>query len=342
MAANQKQPTLAEIAKKVGVSPATVSRVLNHTTKVSDDIAQRVEEALTAAGYRQIKTSNGKKSGVIGVLVGEGPNEFYWSVLQGILNEANKSSITLLLFQVAESEEQRMRVMAMLEKHDLDGVISIAVHISNEEFIALQERTRLPVVLINRLIDHPGIISVMMDFEKAVRNTIDYLLSLNHKRIGFLNAPPTYRSAQPRLNIMLKMLSERGLPFKQEWCMVSLPTLEGGYQAMNAMLNSPVGRELTAIVTYNDQMAVGAMAAIRENGLEVPKDISIIGFDDISTAAYLNPPLTTVAQPRFRAGQVAIQVLHQLYHEDMQLSQGALTLEGTLMVRGSVRAGRDE
>jgi DNA-binding LacI/PurR family transcriptional regulator len=164
-----------------------------------------------------------------------------------------------------------------------------------------------------------------------------HLLSLNHTRIAHLASPVTGEIAQSRQRGIELALQEVGLTLRPEWCPIVPPgtEVEGGYQAMRALLDLPTDNRPTAVIAFNDIIAVGALHAVRACGLRVPQDISIIGVDDISIAAHVYPPLTTIGQPKYRMGKLAVQTLRQMREGKMPIGNNCTLLESPLIVRES-------
>ena len=149
----------------------------------------------------------------------------------------------------------------------------------------------------------PEVACIRVDFEKATYHAARHLLSLGHTRIGYLGGPEATEMSNARRKGLEDALNEAGLDLHPEWMASGFPNVAGGFQAMSALLSLPVGERPTAVQCYNDLMALGALKSIRAHHLQVPEDISVVGFDDIAAAAHANPPLTTVEQPKGIYGQ---------------------------------------
>lgn len=141
--------------------------------------------------------------------------------------------------------------------------------------------------------------------------------------------------SKARRSGMESALGEAGLSLKEEWCPSSFPNVDGGFQAMSKLLALPTSDRPTAVIAFNDIMALGAMHAIRSHRLKVPEDISVVGFDDIAMAAHANPPLTTVSQPRYQMGQLAMRMLRQMIRGETHLGGSYTLVESPLIVRES-------
>ncbi len=164
---------------------------------------------------------------------------------------------------------------------------------------------------------------------------MQYLLSLGHRRIAYIGGPVSSESSQNRHRGIELALAGAGLSLRPDWRLAAFPNSEGGFQAMSNLLATSAAEPPTAVLAYNDLMALGVLHAIRNQGLRVPEDISVIGFDDIPMAAYANPPLTTISQPKYRMGRLAVQLLRTMRRTDQMPNEGQVLLESPLMIRES-------
>ena len=176
-----------------------------------------------------------------------------------------------------------------------------------------------------------------MDFESAMISDTKHLLALGHTRIGHLASPSTGEIAVTRQRGIQTALTEAGLALRPEWCPIVPPGREvgGGVQAMRVLLDLPEHERPTAVIAFNDIIAVGALHAIHSHGLHVPQDISIIGVDDIALAAHAYPPLTTISQPKYHMGKLAVQTLRRMSENQSGMSSNCTFLEIPLIVRES-------
>jgi LacI family transcriptional regulator len=205
------------------------------------------------------------------------------------------------------------------------------------ELLDWRERQNIPLVVINRRYNQEGIHCILVDFENAICRATQHLLSLNHTRIGYLAAFGTSQIALARQRGLESALAEVGLPLRPEWCSTVPPGVEidGGFQAMLALLDLAPDERPTGVIAFNDVIALGALHAARTRGLRVPHDLSVIGVDDIFAAAHAHPPLTTVSQPKYRMGALAVQTLRQMSRGQMDTLSSCTVLESPLIVRES-------
>jgi LacI family transcriptional regulator len=332
-----KRPTLADVAHHARVSTATVSRVLRNTGPVSQNLRQRIETSIAALGYiPRRKTSDQSNKGMIALLVGDLLNPYFLEIAQGVQDEVDNHGLILTLYNLTDHPQRQHQLLQKLSKPSVKGVLLAGLS-PFPELLAWQERRKIPLVLFNRRVSQPGVHCIVVDFENAMYRATQHLLGLNHTRIGHLASPSTGEIAQARQRGIEAALTEAGLVLRPEWCPIVPPGTEvgGGFQSMRALLDLPGDERPTAVIAFNDIIAVGALHAVRSRGLRVPQDISIIGVDDIAIAAHTHPPLTTIDQPKYRMGKLAVQTLHRMSEGKFNLGNNCVLLESPLIVRES-------
>ncbi len=328
--------SIEDVAKYCGVSVSSVYRVLNQTTPVSQKLSQKVRDAIKELGFVPRQAKNQSKIETILMLVPEAMNPFYVEVLNGAQTEAYAQGFDLVSMNISENPERYKQALDLLKRFTFDGLIVVGTKLREEDLMKVHDQYRLPIVAPVRALEIPHIPCVMANTKTAAYQVAKYLISLNHKRIAYISGPPTWNSSQVRLEYTKQALSEAGLSLPETlygWC---YPTMDEGLQAANTFLALPEDERPTAIIAFNDLIAIGVLRAIRMAGLHVPDDISVVGFDDIAMAAYTAPPLTTVAQPKFRLGQGAVQKLARLMRDEAEMGGGSTLLECPLVLRESV------
>jgi LacI family transcriptional regulator len=331
--------SLLEVARHAGVSPATVSRVFNNSAPVSESIRAKVYASAETLGYEisPSRSGNGSALRTVGVIVADLLNPFFPELIRGIDLEARQDETALLLYDTAEDTQPEEHMLRMVSSHNLDGVIIAGSRFATDALIDHCKRYGTPLVVINRGMSCHEVACIRVDFEKAVYHAARHLLSLGHTRIGYLAGPEATETSLARLKGLEDALNEVGLDLRPEWITSGFPNVAGGFQAMSALLSQPAAERPTAVQTYNDLMALGALKAIRSHRLRVPEDISVVGFDDIALAAHSNPPLTTIEQPKAYMGSLAFRMLRELM--DRRLGMGGFTLlESRLIVRETTGA----
>lgn len=300
--------TLRDIAKKAGVSYQTVSRVINNHPYVADDTRQRVRDLITELDYhpnRAARSLAGHRANTIALVASDiqdyGPSQ----VVINIERAAKAAGYDLVLSIAADTSSESMRAAINSILHwQVDGILILKPirGVSYEEMVQLSGG--LPLVQINSQPDQI-VPSLMIDQEYGTRLLFDHLYNLGHRDYCLINGPSHYYDAIVRQAACEAILSEKGLHAvaakEGDWSAVS------GYSAMKSMLGQ--GARFTAVFAANDQMALGAMRALREHGLRIPEDVSIVGFDDVPEAAFFEPPLTTIQQNFALLGENSITYL---------------------------------
>jgi LacI family transcriptional regulator len=261
-------------------------------------------------------------------------NPFFAEIARGVEDEARAGSSLTVLLDTLEDSQREERFLRLLTRQPVEGVIICGSRLLPEQLIAIHAQCRVPMVVVNQGIRHAEIPSVTVDSENATSRATRHLLDLNHTRIAYIAGPSSSEASKARQRGVEAALAEAGLTMRPEWIVSSLPNEGGGFMAMSSLLAlSPADRP-TAVVVYNDIMALGVLRALRAQRLRVPEDMSVVGFDDIAIAAHTNPPLTTIAQPKYRMGRLAMQLLRRI-NEGHPSGDGYTLMESPLVVRES-------
>ncbi len=334
----QSKATLAQVAKVAGVSSATVSRVIHHTGPVNEDIRARIEAVIAELGYVPRKSAVAEKvqENAIAVLSGDLINPFFAEVIRGIQEETDNYGLTLNLYNVTGYPQRQDLLVQKLYRQNLEGVILMG----SQPFPALvewQQRQHLPMVVIDRQVDLPNVRCIRVDFENAFYRATQHLIDLNHTCIGFISSYTNTDISAARQRGIELALREAGLELLPQYC-VSVPPgpeVDGGFQAMNLLLDRPAGDCPTAVLAFNDVIALGALRALCMRDVRVPQEFSIIGSDDIFSSLYTCPPLTTIGQPKFRLGVLAVQHLQMMRRASWSEENTCTLLDSPLIVRES-------
>ena len=331
-----RQPTIRDVAERAGVSHQTVSRVINGHELVSSTTRERVKRAIEELHYVPSPIARGLMSNrthSIGLVSSAISDHFFGEVAAGAEIEARRRGYYLVIASVEEHAEadERAYLRLMLERR-VEGLIVA--------------RPRLPISVDQLPLDHvpivaiasadaPGVTVVDVDNRSGGRDAVGYLLQRGHRRIATVTGPMEWRSSQHRLEGYRDALSTAGVAFDP-----SLTEQAHGWEpadgqaAMARLLMR--GASFTALFTYSDMIGIGAIKELRTRGLRVPQDVSVVGYDDVPVAAYVDPPLTTIRQPMREVGEHAASlVLDAIAHG----GQGAnRLLPAQLIVRDSVIA----
>jgi LacI family transcriptional regulator len=304
-----RKNTVADIARKANVSIMTVSRVINHKGDVSPATRRRVQEIINRQHYRPSGIARGlatRHSGTIGLVIPDVSNPFFADVALGAEHVARAEGYNIFLCNTEEDPSRELTVMYSLEEMRVDGVVLFSRLDSQKLVSAVKHHTA--VVLINRRMPDRkkgrAIGTVRLDDAMGGRLVTGHLIESGHRSIGFLAGPPTSHSGRDRAKGYRQSMSEAGLPALEHPC---APTVEGGQVAARELLKTHP--KLTALFCFNDLVAVGALQACAETGVSVPRDLAVVGCDDIPLAALVTPPLTTCRAPRYELGAEAVRLL---------------------------------
>lgn len=334
--------TIKDIAKRIGVSHSTVSRALRGNSLISSETAERIRQAALEMGYqpsaaaRSLKTN---RTQVLGVIVSSLADPFFSEILFGIEQCAQDCGYSLF---IAASEHDPLRerkiVQTMMEQRT-DGVI-----ICSSSFSAEQGRQLLaygfPVVVVNYQAAENFHYSIYHDDIDGSRQLTRHLITLGHKRIAYLGNSRSGRTTLDRLNGFRMEMEQNGLVVPEDY-VYHVPGGEPQLGLTSADYFLRLKNRPTAIVCFNDMLAVGVLKGLRQAGVRVPEDISLTGFDNIAFSDYTNPALTTIDQPKRSLGREAAELLLDLLKPENGkpvVKQNVKALKGALLVRGSTAA----
>ena len=341
-ASGTARPSVRDVAVRAGVSVGTVSHVLNHPDRVAEATRERVEAAITELGFVRSEAARRLRAGsssLVGVVVLDISNPFFTEAARGIEDRLRADGCVPMLCSSDGDAARELEIMQILAGQDVRGVIVTPGPSTLENLPVLTSRG-IRVVLM----DHPalaeGLSTVVADDVAGARAAVAHLLGLGHRRIGFINGPSRVRQARDRRTGVLQALAEAGLDPAE--VLVEVEGLTGGVgfsadagavgaaQVLDSAdmgqdegagrrlgaggsrgtgRSGPAGTRPTALFCANDQLAIGAMREVRARGLAIPEDVAIVGYDDISVAAELITPLTSVRQPMRELGVTAADLL---------------------------------
>jgi LacI family transcriptional regulator len=326
--------TIIDVAARAGVSVATVSRVFNNDVHVKKETREYVLKTLQQMGYvvnRQARILAGGKSNTIGVLVPDLGTGYIGEIIRGIDAELSLSSLDMVLYTTHRTANKEANYVANLATGMVDGLLLVLPR-SPADFISNLTQLKFPFVLI----DHQGAgrdcPAVGATNWQGGYNATEYLIKLGHKRIGFITGSMDLGCAVDRLDGYRSALRTNHIPEVDELVYEGDFFQPDGYAGASVLLDLPVPP--TAIFASNDVMAMGVMDAVRNRGLRIPDDISIIGFDDIPQTSLVWPAMTTIKQPLEKMGRVATQMLLDLLkHPEKEAERIELPTE--LIIRDS-------
>lgn len=328
--------SIKDVAREVGVSTATVSRALRGLPRVSEETRLKVLEVAQRLDYVASPQAASLASGqtkAVGVVVPHVTRWFFGSIVHGAEELLREQGFDLLLYNLAGDHEARHRVFRthLLAKR-VDAVLVLSLTPTAEEQQSLDRLDR-PVAVVGAQV--PGWASVRIDDVETARTAVQHLVDLGHQRIayvgGALEDQLDFVAPQDRLTGYREALAEAGLSRRPDWEVASDFTVRGGLAATRLLLETRP--RPTAIFAASDEMAIGCVHAIREAGLRVPQDISVVGIDDHEMAEFFE--LTTVAQPVHEQGRLAAQLLLEAIRGDRDAEPAAVTVPTRLVVRGT-------
>ncbi len=315
-----KRPTQADVARLAGVSRVTVSHVVNSQdggrVLISEETRRRVLEAVGELGYVPDARAQALRSGstkTIGLIIPDIHNPHFWEIVDGVEQEASAAGYHILLSGISPKDRYAEDIFNDLSRRRIDGLVMVPSFIYQSEeakkTLAYLLTRRLPVV--GMMADHGdvryNIDRVISDYHDATREAMTHLLSLQHRRIGFIFGIDVPELGNDRLFAYRDSLQAAGLPEDPALIVGCGPTIEDGYHAARQLLELP--SHPTALLAINDLLAIGALRAIKDFGLNVPEDVSLFGYDDIPMAKYLVPRLSTASKNGEKMGREAIRLL---------------------------------
>jgi len=329
--------TIFEVAREAGVSYSTVSRVLNGFEFVKESTRQRVNEAAQRLGYvanLQARSLAGGHSQIIGVLVPGLDNGYIAEVIRGIDIELARSNYDLMMYTTHRHIGKESTYVNTITNGLTDGLLLLIPLVPTEYLDALQARN-FPYVMIDQA-DNTGKSSIVDATNwQGAYDAARYLIELGHRRIGFITGLMEIQSAVDRLDGYKAALADHDIPFAEELIYHGDFWEPSGYAAVQHLLS--LQQTPTVIFASNDLEAFGAMEAIRERGLQIPDDISIMGFDNIPQGSIVYPKLTTIQQPLDQMGRMAARMLLEQI-ENPERPPRRITLATQLIVRDSCRS----
>ncbi len=327
--------TMKDVAERAGVSVATVSHVINKTRFVSDPLRQRVERAMEELDYQPdavARSLRRRETHTIGLIVPDNSNPFFAEVARGIEDRGFELGYSLILCNSDSRLEKELAYLDVLTSKRVDGIVFIGVTAKSQHVESLVN-SGTPVVIVDRKMPSVLADAVLVDNFHGGYEATRHLLDLGHRRIGCITGPSDLTPSADRVAGYRTALEEFGVGPDDDLLVKGDYYALSGERAVWRFLE--LDRPPTAIFACNDLMAIAAMKALADNGLRVPQDVAVVGFDDIALASYVNPPLTTVIQPKHEMGTTAMEVLHKRIKGEGVETRQEILLECQLVVRES-------
>lgn len=329
--------SITELAEHAQVSPTTVSRVLNNSSHaVSEATRQRVLQAAAELNYRPNALARAmitRRTRIIGVIVGDSSDPYFSTIVRGIEGEAQEHGYLVIICNTDRDPLIEHSYLALLHDYQVDGIIFAGGSRHDSAMLAavlgeLRE-SKVAMVALNPHTAVPA--EIHIDNVSAAREMTEYLLALGHRRIALINGPEEITTSVQRLEGYRQALAAAGLPFDPELVWPGQFTFASGAAAAQRFLTT--ANRPTALFGSNDQTAIGAMATLREAGVDIPQEVSVAGFDDIEQARYVYPSLTTMEVPMHRLGQEGMR--HLLVQIAGEEAAALVTLPHRLIERNS-------
>jgi LacI family transcriptional regulator len=329
---------LEDIAKRAGVSRSTVSRVINNQPNVSEKARQRVLEVIKLTGFSPnaaARTLVSQRSNTIGLVLPHSVSTFftdpyYPHLIKGITQACNQYDFTLALFVAGSKEYQEKLLPRLSSKGFLDGVILQSGHQADQSIILELSKTNLPMLVAGRPLYDDEVCFIDIDNIAASEKAVRHLINCGRKKIVIITGPLTSTVGLDRLSGYRNAMDSSSLKYNDNSIIESDFTEQGGYNAMQKLISS----KPDAVFAASDMMAIGAIRFIRDAGLNVPKDIAVVGFDDLPIPMVNELQLTTIRQPVVQFGFKAVETLIELIENDLPIIKRVL-MDTELIVRKS-------
>ena len=325
--------SIKDIAREAGVSHSTVSRALSDSPLVKAETRERISQLAEEMGYTPNTVARSlvrRRTETLGLVVSTVADPFAAEVVRGIEETAFDNGFGVLLCGSGNNRDREIAAVRMLREKRVDGIV-VSASTVGDFYMPLLDELDIPIVLVNREQGTEYTYSVVTDDIHGGALAVNYLLDLAHRRIGVITGPVQSQSSHNRLQAYRQTIEELDIPFDPQLVVQGDGKADGGYASADCLLD--VVHPPTAIFCYNDLTAIGAIRAIKNRGLSVPDDVSVMGFDDIPFAEYVDPPLTTVRQHRYTMGRLATEMILALLNG--KSPEANIYLKGDLIIRES-------
>ncbi len=331
-----ERPKIKDIAERAGVSVATVSRALSGSSLVTDETRKRIHELARELNYRpnvSARNLRTRRSMSVLLVVRDVGNPFYLEILKGVEATARAAGYAVLMGNTENDPDREVEYFNMLRDGHADGMILMTGKLPEPQPGESAAVSHLPIVVALEMIETAGFPHVQIDNSAAARSAVDHLIALGHRRIAHIAGPLPEVMAMHRRDGYRAAMAAAGLPIPEGFEVRGDYLLESGEACATALFD--LAEPPSAIFVANDEMAYGAIHALRRLGLDVPGDVSVVGFDDLYLSKAFYPPLTTVSQPRADIGRTAMSLLLNILSGDDDASAPAVVLPTALNIRGS-------
>ncbi|WPF80068.1 catabolite control protein A [Bacillus velezensis] len=309
--------TIYDVAREANVSMATVSRVVNGNPNVKPTTRKKVLEAIDRLGYRPNAVARGlasKKTTTVGVIIPDISSIFYSELARGIEDIATMYKYNIILSNSDQNLEKELHLLNTMLGKQVDGIVFMGGNITDEH-VEEFKRSPVPIVLAASVEEQGETPSVAIDYEQAIYDAVKLFIDKGHRDIAFVSGPmqePINRSK--KLQGYKRALEEAAIPFNEQFVAEGDYTYDSGMEALQSFMG--LDRKPTAILSATDEMALGIIHAAQDQGLSIPDDLDIIGFDNTRLSLMVRPQLSTVVQPTYDIGAVAMRLLTKLMNKE--------------------------
>lgn len=328
---------IKEVAKIARVSTATVSRTINGSDKVTPETAERVNRAIEALNYypnHNARALGSGRSRLYGLIISDITNPFFPDLVKGFEDVAVKHGMEVIVANTGyNSDRMKICVQRMLERK-VDGV-AIMTSEMDKQLIQEFSKRRIPLVFLDTGTPSAGVSNITIDYSEGIHQAVRHLVELNHKHIAFISGPMELASARTRKNAFLNAMQQNDIRLNPKLIQEGNHKIDGGYAAMERLLK--LSEPVTAVLSSNDLTAIGAIRSLQHHHLQIPQDISIVGFDDIEISTYTHPALTTVKLSRIEIATHAFNALHTA-NQRLDKQGSGYAIHPQLVVRESTSA----
>jgi len=329
------KPTIHQVASRAGVSTTTVSRTINTPALVDTETAEKVWAAIEELEYYPSGPARSLVSGrsrLLGLIVSDITNPFFPEVIKGFEDVAVGQGFDILIGSTDYDPQKMAGCVRRMVERRVDGVAIMTSEL-DPHLVDQLARRKVPMVFLDVVTPRDGIANIVVNYETGINEAVDHLVSLGHRRIGFVSGPQNLKSAKIRRQAFLRSLSRLGLHEDTRLIVEGNHKVEGGLAAIQRLLQ--LGLRPTAVLASNDLTAIGVMRGLQAAGLKVPGDMSVVGFDDIWLAQFTDPPLTTVRLSRTELGERAFHAL--VPNGGSEVSTIDAAVETKLIIRETTR-----
>lgn len=304
------------VAKKAGVSVATISRVLNHPEAVAPDTKEHILSVMESLNYTPNWFARGLKlnrTSVIALLIPDILDLGYMEIAKGVEDVAHQKKYNIMLCTTEEDRNKEREYIENFVTRKVDGIILVSSSLKKTDLTQI-EKQDVPVVFIGKSEDFAGENIVYTDYIAATAEAVKHMIEIGHRKIGMICGSRPRIENINKLEGFKKTITEEGLSLPLDYIVEAENSIEGGYLAASKLLNLKDCPE--AVFVTSDMMAIGAMEKIKQTGLSIPQDIALVGFDNLKISGFVEPKLTTVAKPMYRMGLVSARLLFDLMGDE--------------------------